>query len=172
MVKNRIFVTNKLSNAELSRKTGYYLGYGVYNDLSLPGSYWSWELGLGSRGYVAEFGDSKTSLMAHNIQFAPSVGFKYEVYDDVKVDLHLGLYTAIDYAGRIKYEDGDYEEKANISDFDDEYNRFDLGLGYGFGVWYQKKYNLDFSFQNGFVNSFSDGKNKTRNFMLRLGYAF
>ena len=42
----------------------------------------------------------------------------------------------------------------------------------GVGVWYDR-FNLDFTYQRGFIDVFSDfDKIKTSNFMIRLGVAF
>jgi len=44
-------------------------------------------------------------------------------------------------------------------------------MALGFGVWYDR-FNLDFTWQRGFVDAISDWDVYTSNLMLRLGVAF
>jgi hypothetical protein len=61
---------------------------------------------------------------------------------------------------------GDWEDELDI-----EWNRFDAGMNIGFGIWYDR-FNLDFTFQRGFVEAATDSEAYTSNIMLRLGVAF
>ncbi len=182
------------SDYDNMRKLGYYVGYGFQKPITISGVdnlYWGAEFALTTRGYKEEYyGDGYSeveSLQAHNIQVSPNVGYKYKLpisKQDLTLDVHLGLCASYDYAGKFVDEcsDGDrYEEtitEANEWSKDEygerAYNRYDIGIAYGFGVWYNSKYNVDFSFQNGFINPYYDTsyKYKNRNFMIRLGYAF
>ena len=44
----------------------------------------------------------------------------------------------------------------------------------GVGVWFNKKFNLDLTYQRGFVSTFDDEDYTVNasNFLIRLGYAF
>ena len=54
----------------------------------------------------------------------------------------------------------------------DDYNRFDVGMKIGVGVWYNKKYNLDFTYQRGFLGTDAEADGGPSNFMVRLGLGF
>ncbi len=171
---------SKFSADDLSRNAGYSIFYGFARDFTDIGLYWGMEFGLSTRGFNYDYGSGnyycETKLTAHNIQIAPiNFGYKYEVIGNFKIDLHLGAYVSYDYAGEYEYYrpyDDHYSDHSikNLSDYHG-YHRYDVGLNYGFGVWFKDKINLDFMFQNGFMNCWG-GYGKTRNFTIRLGYAF
>lgn len=152
----------------LDRKTAYSLTYGFQKPIGSLGAYWGMDFGLGSRGYKLD----ELSLLAHNIQVSPfTFGWKYEVVDNLSIDGHVGAFLGCDYMGKIKYDGeslsmGDWEDELGL-----EWNRFDAGMNIGFGLWYDR-FNLDFTFQRGFVGVMSDTKAYTSNLMLRLGVAF
>lgn len=62
-------------------------------------------------------------------------------------------------------------DDVKIGDYED-YNRGDAGLKVGVGVWYNNKYNADFTYQRGFFTHHEDVDGGTSNFWFRLGYAF
>lgn len=166
------------------RKAGYQFVYGFNKDFSLKGLYWGMEFGLGTRGdrvkyeeeYKGETYKATSYQIAHNLHVSPfNVGYKYEVIKDLKVDAHIGTYLSYDYCGQDVWdEDGEDTDKERLRDYHG-YQPFDIGITYGFGVWYRDRYNLDFSFQNGFISAFDvsgDDKYNTSNFILRFGYAW
>lgn len=156
---------------DLGTKAAYDVAISFQKPLSDFGMFWGMELGLGSRGFGYDEDDYEASLLSHNVRFSPfTFGYAYNFTDQIKADIRLGGYASFDYTGTYKEkEDGD-EYDCNISDFDD-YQRFDAGINFGIGVWYNK-INLDFSYQRGFIGMAEDTKWYTNNFMIRLGYAF
>lgn len=152
----------------LDRKVAYNFTYGFQKPIGSLGAYWGMDFGLGSRGYKLD----ELSLLAHNLQVSPfTFGWKYEVADNLSIEGHVGAFAACDYAGKIKYAGesvsmGDWEDDLGI-----DWSRFDAGMNIGFGLWYDR-FNLDFTFQRGFVEAMSDTKAYTSNLMLRLGVAF
>lgn len=155
----------------LSKKAGYNVTYGFQKPVGSIGTYWGMEFGLGSRGYKFSESDIETSLVAHNVQISPfTFGWKYGIINDFKVDVHVGAYASGDYTGKAKIKEDGEEESASMSDWED-WNRFDAGINVGFGVWYNR-FNLDFTFQRGFIETFKESKTHTSNFMIRLGVAF
>lgn len=141
---------------------GYNVGVEINNYIK-NGLYWNTGLLFGSRGYklekiVLRDGD----LRAHNFQIPITVGYKYDIGSGFALDGRIGGFFSTDIAGKLK--------DVKISDYDN-YHRCDGGLLIGVGVWYQN-INLDFAYQRGFANTFSNRDGSASNFLIRLGYAF
>lgn len=181
------------SEAEgLSGKVGYDISWGFHKALGSQGGYWGMEAGLSSRGYSMEYEyeeedylygygyydytiKCKNSLIAHNIYYVPfQFGWKFNVGNGISIDPHVAAFLSFDYTGKEKQtmtdEDGDkFSESVSLGDTD--WRRADAGLKLGVGVWY-KKFNLDLSYQRGFVAALEDCDFFSNNFQIRLGYAF
>ncbi len=168
----------------------------------LPSLYWGMEMGVSTRGYKANaewesghisstWGDyighrieESQTLMAYNAYFTPVMfGYKYELLSNMTLDAHIGAFASYDFAGNSKRDTYDWQtssgkdrvkessSKTSLEDLKD-YSRFDAGMNIGIGVWFGH-FNLDFSWQRGFVNMFdSDYSIKSQSLKLRLGYAF
>lgn len=153
---------------DMDRKAAYNIAIGFQKPITDIGAYWGMDFGLGSRGWKVD----ELKMMANNLQVSPfTFGWKYGITDDFAIDGHIGAFVGFDYLGKMKYEDenismGDWEDDLGL-----EWNRFDAGMNIGFGVWYDR-FNLDFTFQRGFVEAAKDSKAYTSNIMLRLGVAF
>ena len=91
------------------------------------------------------FKADEMKCIAHNIQYSPfTFGWKIGVADNLSIDPHLGVFASYDYTS----------------------------MNIGVGLWYDR-FNLDFTYQRGFIDVFSDLDGiKTSNFMIRLGIAF
>lgn len=154
-----------------SSKAGFVLDFGFNKPIGKAGAYWGMELGIGNRGGKITDKDSDyyESFNAWSLKYSPiTFGYKYSVTDDIKLDIHLGAYALVDLSRKAKDSDGDE------IDADDAFeNRFDAGIQGGLGVWY-RKFNLDFTYQRGFVEFISMPYDplKSSAFMIRLGYAF
>ncbi len=154
---------------ELDRKAAYDFAIGFQKPISNIGAYWGMDFGLGSRGWKE---DDEFKAMANNLKVSPfTFGWKYGITDNLHIDGHIGAFISFDYLGKIKYDDenismGDWEDDLGI-----EWNRFDAGMNIGFGLWYDR-FNLDFTFQRGFVEVATDSEAYTSNLLLRLGVAF
>lgn len=152
-------------------KAAYDVAISFQKPLSNFGMFWGMELGLGSRGYSYNEDGWEESMLSHNVRFSPfTIGYAYNFTDQIKADVRLGGYASFDYAGKYKIEEDGDKESWNISDIDD-YQRFDAGINFGVGVWYDR-FNLDFSYQRGVIGAVEDVKWYTNNFMIRVGYAF
>lgn len=155
---------------DLGSKAAYDVAISFQKPLSDFGMFWGMELGLGSRGYTYKYDEEEDNLLSHNVRFSPfTFGYAYNFTDQIKADVRLGGFASFDYTGTYK-EDSGYEGEYNISDLDD-YQRFDAGINLGIGVWYNQ-FNLDFSYQRGFMGMAENTKWYTNNFMIRVGYAF
>lgn len=164
---------------DVGSKFGYNLGFDFNKTIKSKGAYWGMGFALGSRGY--KYSESaggykvEETYTAHNIQWAPfNFGWKIAVTDDIKIDPHVGIYLGCDYAGKatdkVSYK-GDSEcEDIKLGDIED-YNRLDVGMNIGVGVWY-KRFNLDLMYQKGFLATDFDLEGGASNFMVRLGVAF
>lgn len=152
----------------LDRKAAYNFALGFQKPIASMGAYWGMDFGLGARGYKVD--DEK--LMANNIQISPfTFGWKYEVVDNLYIDGHVGAFISVDYMGKYKWDGdsvgmGDWEDDLGI-----DWNRFDAGMGIGFGIWYDRL-NFDFTFQRGFIEVADAAESYASHIMLRLGVAF
>ncbi|MCC8087790.1 MAG: PorT family protein [Rikenellaceae bacterium] len=155
----------------LDSKVGYDATFGFQKPIGIIGAYWGMEFGAGSRGAKYKETNYEENLIAHNIRISPfTFGWKYGVTEEFKIDAHLGTFFSYDYTGKMKIEYRGYEYSYKLKDWDD-WNSYDVGINVGFGVWYNR-YNLDFTFQRGFIETFDDNKSYTNNFMIRLGISF
>lgn len=158
----------------LDGKLGYDVTFGFQKPLGTSGLYWGMEYGLGSRGASDSEDGIDYSIMCHNIHYSPfTLGFKYNISGKWSVDPHIGVFLSADYTGKEKleisgYDDEDGDWDSSMSDWED-YNRVDVGMRFGVGVWYDR-FNLDLTYQRGFLESFD--KTQSSNLMLRLGVAF
>lgn len=169
---------DQLDGTKVGGKVGFDIDAAFNKSIGESGLYWGMEFGIGTRGtkLTDEYEDYKMEVSAsmYNIKYSPfTIGYKFAVTDDIKIDPHVGLYALYDFAISSDDEDGVW-----IDDFD---GKFDAGLQAGVGFWY-KRFNIDFMYQFGFVNAdpiFSAGSHesyldggKTSNFLIRLGYSF
>jgi hypothetical protein len=190
--------------SSVGSRAGMDLSIAFHKPLGTSGAYWGMELGFGSRGASASATDETGRMVNHewiegtdtynshistwNANFSPfTIGYKYALNSDIKLDGHLGAFVSYDFAGSAvvnctswdgettdTYEDGNY----GLGDESlDGFQRFDAGMQIGVGVWY-KKFNFDITYQRGFVRAYSyefDGDMYdifSSNLMLRVGYSF
>lgn len=155
-------------------KVGYFLGFEFNKSIRQRSAYWGMDFALASRGWKISKGGYEQKLAAHNIHWSPFIfGWKIAIPDTrFSIDPHIGTYLAVDYAGKYTGEyDGQDLDDVKIGDAEG-YSRFDGGLKVGVGVWYAKRYNLDLTYQRGFLTDNEDADGGTSNFWVRLGYAF
>ena len=158
-------------------KIGYDVAFSFQKPITDIGLFWGMEFALGTRGYSIKedggYGEGEDfKQTSHAFRWSPfTLGYRYDINDKFAVDAHLGAFVSVDYVGKMKQGDFDL----SIGDWDqwyeDDWNRFDAGMALGFGVWYER-FNLDFTWQRGFVDAISDWDVYTSNLMLRLGVAF
>ena len=142
----------------LNSKVGFDVDIAFNKSFGQSPLYWGMELGIGTRGFGSdlEYNGEEYGMTAYDIKWSPfTMGYKYAITEDFKLDPHVGAYALYDFATSNDYE------------FD---NKFDVGLQAGLGFWY-KRVNLDFMYQFGFVNVCDDA-GKTGNFLIRVGYRF
>lgn len=160
---------------EVGSKFGYFFGFEYNREMGHRGAYYGADFALASRGYKIDEDGYTETYAAHNIHISPVIfGWKVPVASQFTIDPHIGMFVSCDYAGNVKteYDDYDeYDEDLKIADIED-YNRFDVGIKFGVGVWFKNTYNLDFTYQRGFLAPNTDFDGGQSNFMVRLGYAF
>lgn len=118
--------------------------------------------------HAVDVNHSDAKFRAHNFNIPLTVGYKYNLTDNLAVDGRFGAFFGVDMAG--KYDFGDDDGDVKIGDIED-YKRCDGGLIIGMGVWY-KRINIDYTFKRGFGEVWEDGPAGAVNHMIRLGYAF
>ncbi len=167
----------------IGSKAGMDVDFGFQRPIGNSGIYWGMELGIGTRGasMKAEFedGENKAHIMTWNAKYSPfTIGYKYALTDDWKLDAHLGAYVSYDFAGGTKYSWGgdDPDEKLSFSEIKDEawdFQCLDAGMQIGVGAWW-KKVNLDLTYQRGFITAakVAGCDLYSSNIMIRVGYAF
>lgn len=150
-------------------KVGYFFGFEFNKAIGQKGGYWGMDFDLASRGFAV---DKVYKFTAHTFQWSPFIfGWKIGIPNSkFSIDPHIGAYLAVDYAGKMVYDNSSIPD-VKIGDMND-YNRFDAGLKIGVGAWYNNKFNIDFTYQRGFLATDTDADGGASNFMFRLGYAF
>ena len=160
-----------------SGKVGFDLDFGFNKPIGRKGVYWGMDLGFMTRGtnasYTEEFTESKEiykgSVSGWAVKLTPfSMGYKYALSEDIKVDLHAGLFAMIQISQKTK-EPG--LSRFDNLEFPDDSAGLDGGLQVGAGVWY-RKFNVDLSYQAGFAPVILEPEMKLGALLLRVGYAF
>lgn len=166
-----------IEGAKVGGKVGFDIDFGFNKYFGQSSAYWGMELGVGTRGTKFEFAGSDDSLGAtmYDIKWSPiTVGYKYAITDQFRVDPHIGIYAS--------YDISTSANEVNNVTIDGFENGFDAGLQLGVGFWFNR-INLDFMYQFGFVNAnpeithnysswnYIEG-GKTSNFLIRVGYSF
>ena len=135
-----------------------------FNKTFHKGAYWNTGLMLGTRGFDVD--KSSAKFRAHNFNIPFTLGYKYDLTDNLALDGRFGAFFGVDMAG--KYKLGD--EDVKIGDID-HYKRCDGGIMLGLGVWF-KRVNFDYLFKRGFGEVRDEGPAGAVNHTIRIGYAF
>lgn len=133
------------------------------------------------------------SLYAHNFQWNMlNFGWKIRLgRSGMYLDPHFGVYTSLDYAVNFELDQNYYTQnwynqqyghlykENDVHDAEDFGEQFDVGLKFGIGFWFNRKWNADFTIQKGFSETYYDNGYPSLqsghgclNMMFRLGYAF
>lgn len=160
-------------------KVGYNVGFEFNRAMGNKGAYWGMDFLFGSRGYKygEDYGEYEYEgrLTAHNFQWSPfTFGWKIDITDKIAIDPHIGAFFSIDYAGTATEKASAFGETEKYSEPFSPFDNFDcpvdVGMKLGVGVWFNKKFNFDITFQRGFVPFINEVCSS--NFLFRLGYAF
>lgn len=181
--------------AGFTTRAGYDFEVGFKKNFGKSDMYWGMQLGFGTRGggfvhkyYGHYYGDKvelkeTSDLDLYTIKYTPfQFGYMYPINEDISLDAHLGVFLSFDLGGSMKDKDivdGKVEDDWKYSYGETDCVPFDAGIQLGIGAWY-KKFNLDVSWQRGFVKMVGDfpynddnfGDIKSSNFVIALGYAF
>lgn len=192
------------STASLGSQVGLDVSIAFNRAIGLSGLYWGMEAGLASRGQSTKISErhhsednwdnydykndnykvTKTSLLLWNVKLSPSIGYKYKLTKDIRLDAHLGAFVSYDLFGKsetkvttthvetdVPTTSSTDKSKFKLKDFKD-FSKIDAGAMAGIGVWW-KRFNLDFAYQRGFINMNKKGEKNSAfssNFIIRLGY--
>ncbi len=154
----------------LGPRMGYNITGAFQDPIGTKGVYWGMEAGLGSRGIqnLLKLWGYEEKLIAHNIQWSPvTFGYKTTPVGRVRFDAHAGFYVSYDYAGCLTLKTKDHTLSVGIGEWD-RWNRFDCGMNVGLGMWVAR-FNLDFTYQYGFIDASKVAEMRTSNYMIRLG---
>lgn len=193
-------------SGDFKRSLGGNLSIGFNKSFGSGPVFWGMELGLAMRGYKAEadwsYGASNTigggydshtksqklTHNAFNAQLSPiNIGYRYNINNNMAVDIHVGGFASYDFAGRLKSEFEDHiyitskygdnikntktDDSTDIGDIDG-YRNYDFGVIGGVGFWYGH-FNIDLGYQRGFISMFEgDNTYFCDKLQVRLGYAF
>lgn len=178
-------------------KAGFEFSLAFNKPIGKSGLYWGMELGIGTRGAkystnsdMDEYReDARKSLLTWNVKYSPfTIGYKYPLTKNIRLDAHLGAFASYDFAGKGHskwiYDDGEGDNETTVIGDGDlsHFQRFDAGIQAGVGIWY-KCFNFDITYQRGFINAYDmsyqsfwdikdDAKVFSSNLMLRVGIAF
>jgi len=111
------------------------------------------------------------SAVAYYLQLPFHYAYKFEVTEEAKVVLFAGPYFAYGIGGKAELTIND--EKESLDYFDDEANRFDIGIGGGIGVEFNT-FNIRAGYDQGLSNVYKsdDVKTRNQNFYLTIGCRF
>lgn len=172
------------ANGDFKNTFGWTASVGMYAPLSKL--YLSTLFSLGMRGYetsvswkegASKINSQKTKLTAFNAQILPlNLGYVINLNSTSALDLHVGPFVSIDFAGSLK-SDIEYSNKTsehsseNINDLEG-YKKYDVGLNGGISLWY-KRYEIELNYQRGLTPMY-DGENDffSKSIQLNIGYAF
>lgn len=126
-----------------------------------------------SKGTKDKGDDWKETFSANFIEVPVLASYRYDFGDAAQLQINVGPYFAYGIGGKFKEEEGSKEYSSDF--FDDDTNKFDMGLQVGGGVTISRHYYIGAAFEWGFINLWKDSDNesiKTRNFMINIGYTF
>ena len=117
---------------------------------------------------------------ANYLEIPVLASYRYNFSDNAQLQVNVGPYFAYGIGGKIKYTAQEYHSsKGWVTDaggegdyFNDDTNKFDVGLQIGAGMTFAKHIYLGVAYEFGFVNVIDDVKSKNSNFMISLGYQF
>lgn len=162
-----------------SAKVGYHVGLVgdyefAYNMAIQTGLFFTTK---GAK-YESNFQDYKTKQTsnANYLQIPVHFAYKLDVMPGTRIVFHAGPYLAYGVGGKAKFHTGvgdSFEISSKTFDKDYGFKRFDSGLGLGVGAEFGQII-LDLGWDMGLVNisRVSDGKVKTQNAYLSVGYKF
>mgnify|MGYP002625895421 CR=1 FL=1 len=172
----------------LDSRTGFHGGVNVDIPL-LQSLYLSTGLYYTTKGYgkVHEEGEYMVEnkvehkASANYLEIPVLASYRYDFSDNAQLQVNVGPYFAYGIGGKIKYTENEYyrslgswaiNEERESDYFDDDTNKFDVGLQIGAGMTFAKHIYLGVAYEFGFVNVIDDVKSKNSNFMVSLGYQF
>ena len=143
--------------------TGFHAGVNVDIPL-LQSLYLSTGLYYTVKGFSDDRVEKKAS--ANYLEIPVLASYRYNFSDNAQLQVNVGPYFAYGIGGKQKYMEYEWDY------FDDEDNKFDVGLQIGAGVTFAKHIYLGLAYEFGFINVVPDYKTKNSNFMISLGYQF
>lgn len=148
---------------------------GVIADIPIMESlYFQTGLYLQNKGYKYEdkkYDETETAKPMY-LEVPILASYRYNFSDAAQLQINVGPYFAYGIGGKIEWE---VENETEDDDFfDDETNKFDVGLSLGAGITVAQHYYLGFAYELGFAKVFDDTevKSHNRNWMFSVGFNF
>lgn len=136
-----------------------------------------------TKGYKIEENDGDykytTKATPSYLEIPVMASYRYDFSDNAQLQVNFGPYFAYGIGGKEKYERSykgeKKEEKEDLFGKDNEFKRFDAGLGIGAGFTYSKFF-FGLNYQFGLANIAQDAEDgysvKNRNLSISIGYNF
>ena len=156
-------------------KVGFNIG--VTAEVSLPSSFYLMS-GLefttkGTKGkntiIDASGPMSKATYNAMYLQLPIHAGYKLDLVPGTKLIFRAGPYLAYGVGGKVKWDIKNYGEHDM---FNDDSNRFDIGIGGAVGVEFLNKISVSLGADQGLTKIFKDTSTKNRCAHISVGYKF
>lgn len=168
-------------NGDFKKTIGGSLTIGANIPIGVSPFYYGMSVSAAMRGYKTsekiKNGTNKyegqSKLTAFNAQLSPmNVGYIKKINNNVALDLHVGLFFSIDFAGSYSEEVNTSKNKISIdlSDIED-YSRYDAGFNGGIGLWFNH-WGVDLSYHRGIASIYKNNDFCSTKIQLSLGYAF
>lgn len=126
-----------------------------------------------SKGYKEKGDGWKSTASANFLEIPILASYRYDFGDAAQLQFNIGPYFAYGIGGKFKEEEGNKEYSDDF--FDDDTNKFDMGLQIGGGVTISKHYYIGVAYEWGLTNFWKDSDDesiKSKNFMINIGYTF
>lgn len=159
--------------ADYNFTSSLFLTTGI--DLTTKGAKWKFELDIDDM-YIEEGEETSFNVTINPIflQMPLHIGYKFDITQNTKIFFHAGGYAAVGVAGKMSMGGVSFDiwGKESLIDKND-FQRFDYGLGGGFGVEFGK-INVGLAYEHGFANINTDVDRDIfhRNATLTVGYKF
>lgn len=163
-------------------KVGFHIGVKAEKELPqiAQGVYLDMAALLSLKGAQVNIGDASLKINPYYLEIPIHMGYKHAVTENISLFGNFGPYFAIGLFGKMKATDYSIDNMGGFTHLYDSANafgdnalkRFDFGLGLKAGIEFCQKYQFSIGYDWGLIDNIENGKNKSRNLMLSLGYFF
>jgi len=135
--------------------------------------FYGYEVGLGTRGSWYAKDGAKSKMVNHAMQIGVSLIYRVPIADNQSLDLHAGLGSTMDFAGKstseAKVGDEVYSSEVKLKDYGSGFRRSDIYIAPGITLWLGR-FGMDVSWQRGLMPMQADTNTCASNILFRLAY--